>query len=262
MWFHRFITKLAFPQMNSSVPEISLQDAHDTCNMLIGPLYHGTTEESAKSILETGFRWDDETDIRHRRNGYLDSEYIGTGCIPPIHHLGFGIYLTQVKNIGKQFSSGKLLENFYVLKEAKIEVINFGSNNTMMKWWKSQGYNCELAKTNRVKATQLLTDNLKSKFDAVLFKGQGIRRLLDGNQICIYNPAILRQVNKKLAKPGEIGSKVQRKSDGMKGILVKKYQLPQDKATQFHNGERELLTIKWNRGGTDYNIYPSEVIFL
>jgi hypothetical protein len=40
----------------------------------------------------------------------------------------------------------------------------------------------------RVKATIKMTENLKQKYDAVWFKGKGIRRLLDGDQICVYNP--------------------------------------------------------------------------
>jgi len=131
-----------------------------------------------------------------------------------------------------------------------------------MNWWVSNGYDCELAKQDRVSATRQLTQVLASQYDAMLFKGMGLRRLLDGNQLCVYNPSILRRIDKTLAKAGEIGSKVRRKLDGMVGILMDRRSIDAEISTKYHNGEPEFLTIKWKRGGTVHNVYPSQIDFL
>ena len=119
----------------------------------------------------------------------------------------------------------------------------------------------ELAKTDRVAATKQLTDTLSSRLDVMIYTGKGMYRLLDGNQACIYNPSVLVRVNKKLAQPGEIGSKVVRNVDGMRGVLMGRRPIDEQFA-QYHNGEPEFLDIKWQRGGRDMNTYPSQVDFV
>ncbi len=162
---------------------------------------------------------------------------------------------------------------FRVLKNARISVINWGAPRTMMKWWNENGYDCELAKTDRIAATKSLTDQLSSQNDAIYYKGKGMNRLLDGNQLCIYNPSILRRVDNKLAQRGEIGSKVMRVkvidhgvptkvAPGMKGVFLGRRPLDPEISAKYHHGEPEFLTIKWTRGGVDMNVYPSEVEFL
>jgi hypothetical protein len=43
-----------------------------------------------------------------------------------------------------------------------------------------------------------MTDRLKAKYDAVWFKGKGMFKLLDGDQICVYNPNLIFKYNKDL----------------------------------------------------------------
>lgn len=183
----------------TEVQQIGYQDVEQ--NKLFGPVYHGTTEENMSNILQSGFRSQSTLprtgDTRH---GYEFAEY-SNGIPMPIHHLGFGIYFTTVKNIAKNYNQGtsKGLRPFF-LNVPRIETINFGSPNTMMKWWRSHGYDMPPINTLKEKsqqeidalwisATQKLTDNLKSQFDAVWFKGKGLRTLLDGDQICVYDPS-------------------------------------------------------------------------
>ena len=249
--------------MQSPVPVISPQEAFNTCNQSIGPLYHGTS--SSDKILEQGFAWEEaETGSANVSHGYSNSNYGFSDSLPPIHHLGFGIYLTQVKSIAKDFGSGSMRSvlEFWVLKSANVEVINFASTNTMMKWWIQNGYNPKLANIDRVAATRILTQNLASKFDAVLFKGKTLYKVLDGNQICIYNPAILRRIDKTLSQSGDIGSKVKRKSDGMMGVLINRRPLSPEQSEIYHAGEKEFLTVKWRKGRQDPNVYPKDVDFL
>lgn len=256
-----WLQKISFPAMNAPVPEISLQEARQTC---IGPFYHGTAPETIQQIRETGFAWQEgDTGSEGTSHGYENINYV-LNCPPPVHHLGYGIYGTAAKNIAKDFGYGNMRNvfEFWITKDARIETINWGAPTTMMKWWNKMGYDCELARSDRVEATRVLTQNLSSQYDAVIYKGQGLRRLLDGNQICIYNPNILRQVNKKLTQPGEIGSKVRRKTDNMLGTLMNRRPLDKEVSQLYHNGEPEFLVVKWRKGGTDMNVYPSQVDFV
>lgn len=250
-WFQ----KVSFP-MSDRIPIISPQEAYNTCYC---GFFHGTTQESADNILNHGFVWEHgESGSGTVRNGYPNEMYGFTGCKSPVHHLGYGIYLTESRKQAKNFGH-KLLE-FCILKSARIGSINFASPKTMMKWWVDNGYDCKLAETDRVKATQQLTQNLASKWDAVCFRGKGFRRsLLDGNQICVYNPGIIRRVDRKLAQPGQVGSKVRRKIDGMRGQIVGFYDMPKDKADQYHRGNTKILKVRWDRGGTDLLVYPTDV---
>ena len=169
-----------------------------------GPVYHGTTPEKHTLIQHQGFQFfKGGPRTGATRHGYeMSNNYGAIESPPPIHHLGFGSYFTTVKNIAKDFNQGttKGLSEFYIgganFTRPRIEEINFGSTNTMMKWWRKYGYNMPSpksldstqAESRWVQETQNLTDNLKSQFDAVHFKGKGLKRLLDGNQICVYRP--------------------------------------------------------------------------
>lgn len=258
-----WLQKIAFPQMNSPVPLISPQEAHDTCDQKIGALYHGTLPEVIPDIKEQGFKREEgEAHTDGIRQGYDNMEYGGTGCSPPVHHLGYGIYFTQSKARAKLFGedTARNVLEFWVLNGSRIMEINFAASNTMMKWWHSHGFDCELSKVDRVAATQRLTAHLSNEYDACLFTGRGFGRGLDGNQICVYNPSILRRIDKKLARSGEIGSTVQRLTDGMKGILLDRRSLAGFE--EFHPGEAEMLVIRWRKGGMDHNVYPSQVEFL
>jgi len=258
-----WLTKISFPAMNASIPELSPQEIYDTCT---GPYYHGApSAEIVSTIIEKGFAWEEgEARTQSTSHGYENREYGQTGCKTPVHHLGYGVYLTETKNIAKQFGYGsaKNLVEVYITKDARMPMINFGSPNTMMKWWKSMGYDCELAKVDRVAATKKLTESLASQYDAVLYKGKGIYRLLDGNQVCVYNTNILRRVNKKLSQPGERGAKVRRKVDNITGKILDRRPIDKDISELYNNREPEFLDIQWSKGGRDRNVYPSQVDFL
>jgi len=268
-----WLEKICMPQMDSSVPVISPQEAHDTCTG--ESFYHGSAPENVGVIEESGFSWEEgEARTEQTAHGYEDRDY-HDGCPPPVHHLGYGIYLTAVRNIAKDYGYGSMKNvlEFKILKSARISEINWGATRTMTKWWTQNGYDCELANTDRVAATKALTDRLSAQYDAIYYKGKGLHRLLDGNQICVYNPSILRRVDKKLAQRGEIGSKVVRVkvidngiptnvAPGMKGILLGRRAIDPEISAKYHNREPEFLTVKWTKGGVDMNVYPSEVEFL
>ena len=137
-----------------------------------------------------------------------------------------------------------------------------------MKWWIDNGYDPELAKKDRVSATIKLTDNLKSKYDAVWFKGKGLKRLLDGDQICVYNLDIIKQLDLSLSQKGEIGSKVIANQDiesygkiipkGTKGIILNIRKISEEHR-HLHNGEDTFYEIKFAKGGRQYSIYGSQI---
>lgn len=271
-----WLVKLSFPSMNTPVPKISLQEAHDTCNMEIGELFHGTTSETLDLINERGFSYEMGESYSGNTSHGFDPTAKHGDCPLPVHYLGYGVYFTQRKNIAQNygFSIGK---GYYLLKNARYDVINFHALNTIMnKFWIPNGYDCELAKKDRVGATKLMTEQLRTKYDFVVQTGKsfgGGYRGGDGNQVCVYDMGIIRQVDKKLTQPGEIGSRVEKISDnhlnydtgipvGMKGRLIGRRPIDPEASKRFHNGEKEFLIVKWTRGGTDHNVYPSEVKFI
>lgn len=243
------------------IKKCSLQYAKD--HKFWGPVYHGTVAENRAKIEKEGFKVikgsERSGDVR---NGYLNEPY-HADIPPPVHHLGYGVYFTTNLTIAKQFNNGSL-KNMptYYINTKRIGEINFGAKNTMMKWWIKNGYDPRLAKIDRVAATQLLTNTLKKHVDAMWFKGKGLWRLLDGDQVCVYYPEKIYQIDKNLTTTGELGSKVIRKSDGMKGILVARREIPVHVRKQYHSGQSEFLTVKWQKGGTDYNVYPTQVNFV
>ena len=199
---------------------------------MFGPLYHGTRGDPSE-IVATGF------DVARSMpqgvggsrntpigtsNGYPLEPYGHTGVAPPVHHLGFGAYLTTSKTIAKQFAGGtvKGMRTFYLDSpgagapgsRSRVLEINFGSPNTMMRWWREQGYDMSIEATKArdtrawIAATMKLTMKLQAEYDAVWFKGRGIYRLLDGDQVCVYRPELLRVVDPKLATGLDIGAKV------------------------------------------------------
>jgi hypothetical protein len=188
---------------------------------MFGPVYHGTTDQNKEKIDKEGFKIfvgsERQENIRH---GYQVGHDVN-GIPLPIHHLGYGIYFTTVKDIAKQFNERSLRKlKTYYMDSDKYETINFSSPNTMMKWWISNGYDPQVAKQDRVKATEMLTNNLKNKYDFIWFKGKTIKRVLDGDQICVYNLDIIREIDDSLSKPGDVGSICYRKVDNMKGKIL------------------------------------------
>ena len=205
----------------AAIPAISPQQAHT--EQMFGPLYHGTRGD-LKAILATGFDtgksmpkgvggWRD-TPIG-TSNGYNFEPYGYTGIAPPVHHLGFGAYFTTVKSIAKQYAGGtvKGMRTFYLASQRVLE-INFGSPNTMMRWWRQQGYDLSMEATKSrdaqawIAATMKLTMHLQKDYDAVWFKGKGLHKLLDGDQVCVYDTDLIRVIEPKLASGLEVGAKV------------------------------------------------------
>lgn len=260
------------------VQKISLQQAKD--NKMFGPLYHGTTETNRKNIEDQGFKIfigkERDGNISH---GYQDGNY-ANGIPAPVHHLGYGIYFSINKSIAKDYAYGtvKGLKEYYLdINPERFLTINFGSQNTMMKWWIQNGYDPEIAKVDRVEATKKFTEQISSKYDAVWFKGKGLRRLLDGDQVCVYDTSIIKELDKSMTVKGEVGSKVIAKVDinkingrpeygiipkGTKGIFLGRREIEEPYSSQYHNGEKEFLNIKWQKGGTYNNVYGSQVEFI
>jgi len=251
---------------------ISAQEAHD--KGMFGPVWHGTSEANREVIGKEGFRVvQGDTGSEGMSHGY-DATAFGPywdGIPAPVHHLGYGVYFTTVKAIAKQFNFGTTrgLIDFY-LDVPRLEEINFGAERTMMKWWIKHGYNPDLAKVDRVAATQAMTANLASQWDAVWYKGKGVRRLLDGDQICVYDPSRVHAVDKSLAGPMDIGSRVRRKADGMLGVVVphltgisasdiKKRCKESGIDCWLHPETTKVMSVKWKRGGTDHNVQDVEV---
>ena len=191
-----------------------------------GPVYHGSSEMGRQDIAQNGFRIIDPEEYG-RANGYQVSNY-AMGLPAPLHHLGIGVYLTTVKAIAQKYNGGtaKGLREYY-LDVPRLETINFASPNTMMKWWIANGYDFtwpqeptvgpsgqfsqrdfRTAQPEQIRATRHMTETLKSKFDAVWFKGKTLYKALDGDQVCVYDPSRIYMVDASLANPMDVGSKV------------------------------------------------------
>jgi hypothetical protein len=178
-----------------------------------------------------------------------------------------------------------------------MATINFGSPKNMMKWWLENGYDGEMAKkgeAGRIMATKKMTEFLKSKYDAVWFKGKSAYRLLDGDQIVVFDPSRIYMIDNKLAQPMEIGSKVIRVADrteykydyhidtagettktpfvstpkGTVGTIVKK--TPTDEmiaswksfgqtSPHWAEGSKYVYGVKWTRGGTETNVLDKDI---
>jgi hypothetical protein len=210
---------------SSGIKTVSKQKAIDYG--MFGPVYHGTTGQNFEKIVNQGFdvRIGEFGDEGVSHGFSKQAEF--NGLIPPVHFLGYGAYFTTVKNIAKAFAYGntKVLKEFY-LDVPRLETINFGSPNTMMKWWIKMGYPAQAVKDgemSRLEATKILTDNLKNEYDAVWFRGKGLHRLLDGDQICVFDPSRIYMIDTAVFNDFDIGSKVRRKRDGMIGTIVKKF---------------------------------------
>lgn len=195
------------------VETISKQAALD--RNMFGPVYHGSSDEGRAAIGADGFK----VMMADSANGYDMSNY-ALGLPPPLHHLGFGVYLTTVKAIAKMYNRNSVrgLVEYYV-NAPRLETINFAAQSTMMAWWRKNGYDFEwpggvadfstaAARHARYAATIRMTNTLKSKFDAVWFKGRTIRRSLDGDQVCVYDPRNIFKIDASLSSGFDIGAKV------------------------------------------------------
>ena len=244
--------------------KVSLKEAQDLD--LFGPLYHGTSEVARKSISGEGFK----VFVGPARTGPVTHGYVGEdyyeGIPAPIHTLGFGIYLTTVKNIAKEFAGGttKGMKTYYA-RVPRLATINFGSPKNMMKWWEKNGYDWA-DNHDRLEATKHMTQELRGKYDAVWFKGRGIRRLLDGDQVCVYDANDIYELDNTAAKPGEPGARVRRCSDGMIGTILKaedaeevRRKFPRAAETWLDPVAKKIFTVSWRKGGVKYNVLDTDV---
>jgi len=277
--------------IREDMKRISWQQAQD--NKFFGPVYHGTSQENREKIDREGFK----VFVGHERSGEISHGYEAddySGGIPaPIHHLGYGIYFTTSYKNAKQFNfgSGGGLKTYY-LDIPNMETINFGSPNTMMKWWLAKGYDYNKnliifdksdtvygenkhlkIQQERIRATIAMTKYLKWHYDGVWFKGKGIHRLLDGDQVVVFDADNIYQIDKLLIKKGEVGSKVVAKVGidpynrgeitipmGTKGTIVKKEK--PNELQKWAEGSNFIYVIHFQKGGTLYNVLDKWIDFL
>ncbi len=278
---------------NFNIQKITSQEAKD--RGMFGIVYHGTTEENWENIKKNGFKIEYDTP----RNSYDEKTYGNTELFPPIHHLGYGVYFTTKKAIGMAYNKGtsKNLYKFY-LDIPNICEINFGVERTMMKWWNDNGFdkisnNKDILK-DRMKATIKMTDVLKNKYDAVWFKGKGYSgRLLDGDQICVYDTSKIYLLDDSNVIGYNIGAKVERLEDkighkysyvngvfepisnyieipkGMKGVITDKHSIGEqtknfknDDGLGYFYGCDYGYSVKWNKGGTEGNVREKDMKLL
>lgn len=250
---------------------------------LFGPVYHGSSPENLAKIRKDGFRIIKTGD--DKSHGYPDQEYGHTGYPPPVDHLGFGIYFTTIKSIGKKFNNNSVrgLVKFY-LDAPRLETINFGAPNTMMKWWIANGYNID-EDVGQMKATENLTAQLSSQYDAVWFKGKGMYKLLDGDQVCVYNPTKIYMVEDKAASGFDLGAIVVHNgrvpgrykgreenyfipAEGMKGKIVSKNPIPYERFDDTMIAKMQLdpsvdknwISVKWKKGGTHSSYTEGDLV--
>lgn len=201
------------------VPAVSPEEIKS--RRMFGPVYHGTTQQNHASIGDSGFRVpvgsSRQGDIS---NGYEAQDY-SRGIPPPIHHLGYGVYFTTSKNNAKMYNHGVTqgLVAYYI-DAPKLGTINWGATNTMMKWWQKNGYDMmpvfgknpidkQKIEMERVEATKRLTAALKSQYDAIWYKGKGIGKLLDGDQIVVFDPSRIYRMDNALSPGYDVGGGIQ-----------------------------------------------------
>ena len=256
------------------VPEISWEQSKN----MFGPVWHGTSDESKENINNVGFRLTygdaNSGDVRNGYGGDAAVSYGTTGIPAPVHHLGYGIYFTTKKSVAKQYANNNtknMLE--YYLDIPRLETINFGAPNTMMKWWIKNGYNIKelIDKKDpnaRINATINLTNNLKKQYDAVWFTAKSMfGALLDGDQICVFDPHRIYKLNINLGRmPNSIlpGDRVLLKTGHAVNILnsrtnnlgEKLFEIKFSNKKQAEEISNKLKSIYWNRVKNDFMKVP------
>ena len=232
--FHH-LADTADTMIRRAMPEIPVTSTLGTKGMF-GPMWHGTTPEKMEKIRQEGFKfWVEEARQGNTSQGFENVLLPGKDFPYPVHFLGFGVYFSTSQTIAKMYNQDSmkgLMANTFFLNSDRIIQINFASMNNMIKWWMANGYDPELAKEDRVAATMAMTNNLRSQCDAVYFLGRGIGRLLDGNQVCVYDPSKIVRLDRRL------NPIIIRKGDGMKGELLDSRTFTWTPSCEFVEGRR------------------------
>ncbi len=78
----------------------------------------------------------------------------------------------------------------------------------------------------------------------------------------------MQEISSALSQSGEVGAKVRRKSDGMRGVITKRENIERmlekfpAASSWIKPGAKWRLNVKWQKGGTDYNVQDVDVDFL
>lgn len=249
--------RIAMPQ----VPTTSTQGARG----MFGPMWHGTTPENRERIREEGFRYNvEEARQGNTTHGFQNVNVPGHEFPYPVHFLGFGVYFASNKNVAKMYNQGTTkgftADTFYAdVDPERVLEINFASPEKMTKWWIENGYDPELAKKDRVAATQRMTEVLSSKYDAVHFVGRGYmgKRTLDANQVCVYDPSKIVRLDRKMDPV------VVRKSDGMKGKLLDSHTgtfTPREPSAEGMRSDGQARVFFLSQHPWVANVTPGQVI--
>ena len=158
----------------------------------------------------------------------------------------------------------------------------------MMKWWIDNGSYPELAKRDRIAATRQMTAKLASRYDAVWFKGKGLYTLLDGDQVCVYNPSNIYEIDKSLTKAqaekgapfskvrmvNPVTEKTKKIPVGTKGTVLTVEDIPnKEKMEEIRKTApmyfqwldpqtTKFYVIKWDKGGTMPQVQDVEIELL
>ena len=207
------------------VKTISKQAAID--QGFYGPLYHGTTDENRATIAQQGFKVSNVDDNVGNRNGFLGKFDAGYPGIPPVHLLGYGVYLTTVKAVVKQYNQNSMrgIVEYYI-DAPRMGEVGFQSPNTIWKWWVQHGYDFDpkiaalkddpanryagnaKVMQEQIRATQHMTQTLASEYDAVHLRAAKYGRSIDAEQVVVFDPNRIYQIDAKLASGWDIGSVV------------------------------------------------------
>jgi hypothetical protein len=191
-----------------------------------GPLYHGTTDENRATIAQQGFKVSNVDDVANR-NGFGGKFNAGYPGIPPVHLLGYGVYFTTVKAVAKQYNQNSMRGIIeYYIDAPRMGEIGFQSPNTIWKWWVQNGYNFDpkiaALKDNpanmyagnrqvmqeQLRATQNMTRTLAAQFDAIHLKKSLYRRGVDDEQVVVFDPNRIYQIDAKMAGGWDVGAVV------------------------------------------------------
>jgi len=213
---------------------------------MFGPVFHGTTEMNRQLIKNQGFQFFKTPPRQGNVSHGFKLQAWQEGAPPPIHFLGYGVYFSVSKtqaslyNRRKDGRAGSTVGlTPYYINAPRLKEMNLASPRKMMDWWRENGYdmpsleslhNLQPSEINQmwIEATDSMTKVLRSQWDAVHFVGKGFGTLLDGNQICVYNPeniCVIDETSEPELDAGngvfiKIGDRIQVKGTKATGIIT------------------------------------------